>query len=350
MGALLIVLVLFVLGAVVSAWREPRRLLPGIFAAGVVVIVATVVVVAVAGGRGRELSGAMLLAVVAVTGLVAAAALGVYLLRTGAELLRREGRRPAMMLSTALGVLLVVYVVGVAVGLLAGALTPAADHRMLLFLAAIGVPAAYLGSALLATVVWSAVYGVLARRRARREPVDAVIVLGAGLIDGRRVGPLLAGRLDAALEVFDRAEAAGRRPILICSGGRGADEEISEAAAMAEHLRARGVRGDALLAEARSTDTAENIAFSARILADRGVHGQVAVVTSDYHALRAAMLMRGNEIDGFATGSRTASYFGPNAGLREFAAIMWEHRWLNLVLILTVSVPWLVAVWNVSVR
>ncbi|MGC5257718.1 YdcF family protein [Gordonia sp. DT218] len=350
MGALLIALVLLALGAGITAWREPRRLLPGIFGTGAVVIVAMVVVAAVAGACGREVSGAMVLAVVAVTGLVAAAVLGVYLVGTGVELVRREGLRSSMMLSTALGVLLLVYVVGVAAGLVVGWLIPTSDHRLLFVLAAIGVPAAYIGFALLALVIWSAVYEVWARRRVRRDPAGAVIVLGAGLIDGRRVGKLLAGRLDLAQEVFDLAEASGRRPIMICSGGRGADEEVSEAAAMSDYLLTRGMRGDAVLAEDDSTDTAENIAFSAKLLADHRVVGPVAVVTSDYHALRAAMLMRGNEIDGFATGARTASYFVPNAEVREFAAIMWKHRWLNLALVVAISIPWLLAVWDVSVR
>ncbi|NDZ94387.1 YdcF family protein [Streptomyces sp. SID6673] len=349
MGALLIALVLLALGAGISAWREPRRLLPGIFGTGAVVVVAMMVVAAVVGARGRELSGAMVLAVVAVAGLVAAAVLGVYLVRTGVELVRREGLRPSMMLSATLGTLLLVYVVGVAMGLVVGWLIPTSDHRLLVVLAAIGVPGAYLGFALLALVLWSVVYDAWARRRVRRDPVGAVVVLGAGLIDGRRVGGLLAGRLDLAHEVFDLAEASGRRPIMICSGGRGADEEMSEAAAMSDYLLARGIRGDAVLAEDDSTDTAENIAFSAELLAGRGVAGPVAVVTSDFHALRAAMLMRSNEIDGFATGARTASYFVPNAEVREFAAIMWKHRWLNLALVVALSVPWLLAVWNVSV-
>ena len=65
----------------------------------------------------------------------------------------------------------------------------------------------------------------------------------------------------------------------------------------------------------------------------------VAVVTSGYHAFRGAMLMRSAGIDGFSTGAHTARYFVPNAQVREFLAVLRDHRWINSIVLVLLSVP-----------
>src|SRR5690606_5180103 len=168
------------------------------------------------------------------------------------------------------------------------------------------------------------------------------IVLGAGL-RGDRPTPLLAARLDRGREALDRSRARGRDTRLICSGGQGPDEIVPEAVAMANHLVEAGVDRDLLWLEDESTSTEENLRLSAQVAARHGMEGgRFAVVTNDYHVLRAALLLRRLGLDGYGLGARTARYFWPSAILREFAAILWEHQRLNATFLALTCVPMLV--------
>lgn len=89
---------------------------------------------------------------------------------------------------------------------------------------------------LICFLLYVVVYGRIRIRRA----VDFVVVLGAGLLQGRRVPPLLASRLDRGRRVFDAERAKGRDPVLVTSGGQGPNEEVSESQAMADYLVAQG--------------------------------------------------------------------------------------------------------------
>lgn len=58
-----------------------------------------------------------------------------------------------------------------------------------------------------------------------------------------------------------------------------------------------------------------------------------AVVTNDYHAFRAALMARRAGVNGHVVGARTARYYWPSATIREFVAVLAEHRALHLVLV-----------------
>ncbi|AZG48274.1 YdcF family protein [Gordonia insulae] len=335
------VVVLLVLSGVISAWRDPRRLRPGVYLGLATVLLALVVVEVVVAVAGSTFTGAVIVLALSFCGLLVIGVLGVFLIVNGVTLVRREGVRPATLLSGALGAVLVIYVIAVAVGLTVGWFDVTTSNSILLILLAGGLPAGYLGFVFVTFLGWSLVYALWGRRRASRDPVGAVVVLGAGLLGGDRVSPLLAGRLDRGRTLYEFARHAGRRPILICSGGKGTDEQISEAEAMARYLVERGVDESDVVLENSSTDTEENLVYSARLLTERKIRGPVAVVTSDYHAFRAATLMRNAGIDGFSTGAHTASYFFPNAQTREYIAILRDHLWLNVAIVVCLSVPWI---------
>ncbi len=122
-------------------------------------------------------------------------------------------------------------------------------------------------------------------------PVDAVIVLGAG-VNGETPSAALWSRIRAA---EDYLEIHPDVPVVL-SGGQGAGEAISEAEAMRRALwkedRAENAR---LLLEERSTNTAENFRFSKALLEERGLDtgtATIAVVTNDFHCFRAHMIAR----------------------------------------------------------
>jgi len=185
-------------------------------------------------------------------------------------------------------------------------------------------------------------HAVLSGHARPRRRADYVVVLGAGLIDGE-VPPLLAGRLDRGLAVYQTLLARGCRPTLIASGGQGPDEVRSEAEAMACYLTARGVPADRIRREDRSRNTEENLANSAHIMrrADRGYH--CTVITSDFHVFRTALLMRRLGVRGSAAGARTAPSYWLTAALREFVAVLWYDRAVFLPLSSLLALPVLTA-------
>lgn len=167
----------------------------------------------------------------------------------------------------------------------------------------------------------------------RHEPAydkDYVIVLGCRIRPDGTLYPLIRGRVDRAI-AFVRAQAAacGKQPILVPSGGKGSDEPLSEAEAMADYMREQGIEEDRILLENRSQTTRENLAFSRALIESAEKDGnKVAFSTSSYHVCRGGILAEemGWNIDGM--GSRTKWYFWPNAFLREFIGLLAES-WIS---------------------
>jgi uncharacterized SAM-binding protein YcdF (DUF218 family) len=118
--------------------------------------------------------------------------------------------------------------------------------------------------------------------------------------------------------------------MLIVSGGKGSDERQSEASAMASYLVDRGFPADRLLLEDQSRSTEENLVFSKAIMDKLRPGARATVVTSDFHAFRAALLARRLGLLAQVTGARVAAYYRPNAALREFAAVFLRYRAVNL--------------------
>lgn len=169
--------------------------------------------------------------------------------------------------------------------------------------------------------------------------IAATVTLGAALTDDR-VTPLLAGRLDKAIGV--RGNASGSdRVLMVVSGGRGSDEPVAEADAMARYLHDRGIDDRDIRREDRSTTTRENLLFSRAVLAAEGpLSGDVVVVTNNFHALRAASFARELGLPWRVVGSPTARYYLPTAFLREFAAIVVRHWRIHLpVVVILVLLP-----------
>ncbi|MBE6960965.1 MAG: YdcF family protein [Ruminococcaceae bacterium] len=120
------------------------------------------------------------------------------------------------------------------------------------------------------------------------EPV-AVVVLGAG-VNGTIPSLTLRTRLDAAAEYLQMHPDVPA----VLSGGQGPGEDITEAQAMYTALIGCGIAAERLLLEERSTSTAENLAYSMRVLESAGLDtaGVIAIVTNDFHLFRAQMLAR----------------------------------------------------------
>lgn len=246
--------------------------------------------------------------------------LGGALIGNGITMFRLEGRSLGNLLSLVAGI--AVFAVP-AVALVLLSLGNRYTGSLLVFLSLVGL---YFGVAFVSFTAYSVVYGFM-RKKARPA---AIVVLGSGLIDGA-VPPLLRSRLDRALRLYRAERAAGRAPVLIPSGGQGADEPRPEGAAMAEYLVEQGASPDDVHAEIESRSTRENLTLSRAVQERIGRPGPVTVVTNEYHVLRTALLARSIGSDAQVIGSRTATYYVPSAFLREFVAVMVEHKVLNAI-------------------
>lgn len=198
-----------------------------------------------------------------------------------------------------------------------------------------------------ALLFYSWIYRILPRRRT----YDYIIIHGAGL-NGPRPTPLLAGRIDKALELWGKQHQHGK---FVVSGGQGADEVVSEAKAMRDYLLEKDVPLDAILMEDRSTTTWENLKYSIGIINnDRTASANTAsvdaslssgsfaasttatecttaVVTSDFHVFRCAEYAHNLGLKADGIGSHTKGWYWPTAFIREFIAITKAHLWPYLV-------------------
>ncbi|MFG2622843.1 YdcF family protein [Streptomyces sp. NPDC048507] len=248
-------------------------------------------------------------------------AVGGFLVANGVTMVRKEGSRPPNLLSLLAGLgifamtallITVPWFGSTTLNGIAATLTLVVAYVAFLFLCFLG-------------------YAFLYGRIKVRGDVDHVVMLGSGLIGGERVPPLLASRLRKGQEIYAAQLARGSRPpLLLPSGGKGSDEKVPEARAMADWLIAAGVPADHIVLEDRSATTEENMLFSREIMEAADPGYRCVVVTNNFHAFRAAMMARKAGVNGQVVGSPTARYFLPSATLREFVAVFWEHRTVNL--------------------
>jgi len=243
-----------------------------------------------------------------------------YLVLNGITMARREGTRPANLLSLLAG-LTIFAVIGLTL-----AAPRAGSDELSLFSTITALLFGYVSFLLVSYVIYAIIYG---RMTAHRN-ADFVVVLGSGLKDGGRVPPLLASRLERGVQVYETLASKGRStPVLIVSGGKGSDERVSEAEAMAGYLTERGIPAGQLVREDRSRTTEENMTFSKAIMERSRPGYKCIIVTSNYHVFRAAIIARRTGVNGQVTGARTAGYYWPSAMLREFAAVFLSYKVIN---------------------
>ena len=243
-------------------------------------------------------------------------------------LMRHEGTRASNMLGIAVSVLMVG---GAAFGIWMSRSLLSFPLRNVLLNVYAGL-FVYLECLLTATVIRAIQAG-------RHEPCydrDYVLVLGCKIRPDGTLYPLIRARVDRAIEFVNaQYKATGKRAVLIPSGGKGSDEPIAEAEAMARYMREQGIPEEYILPETRSTTTRENMVFSRKLI-DK--EAKAAFSTSNYHVYRGGILAaeEGWNLDGM--GARTKWYFWPNAFLREFIGLMAAGRAQQLLAAAVIAV------------
>ena len=263
----------------------------------------------------------------------------IALVVSNVSLIRHEGFRPVNLLGIALSVCLLggevfLYVRDYAVS---GSVTEVMLYDLLTnLLAAIYL---YFECMILGTMVASSI----AARYEPKKDKDYLIVLGCAIRKDGTPTPLLRGRLDRALTFANRQEAeSGKAPVFVLSGGQGADECVSEAECMRRYLSEKGVPEARMILEDKSTDTAENMAFSKKLILERvrpdkktpagywpapdEPEAKIAFSTTNYHVFRSGLKARQNKLRALGMGCKSKWYFWPNAAVREFVGLITQHR------------------------
>lgn len=153
------------------------------------------------------------------------------------------------------------------------------------------------------------------------SPLHAIVVLGSATREGQP-SRTLAARLDQAALLAQQQPQA----LVVVSGGVDFGESESEGQVMARYLRQRhGLATQRLVIEGHSTSTALNLKWSLPLLHERGVAADapMAIVTSDFHTLRAGWIARRNGYANAVTvGASTPASIRVNAWLREYFAVL----------------------------
>ena len=249
-----------------------------------------------------------------------------FLIHNGIVMIKREGKCAAHLLSLALGIAVLIGEALTAYNVIFYSLSygreaaEAYSHSDFFLLTSIIIVTVIYGS--ISFVIFM-IYSVFLMIIPRSKDFDYVIIHGAGLINGEKVGKLLQERLDKAIVVY-RSDPSPTK--LIPSGGKGSDEGISEAEAMKRYLLEQGIPESDIILEDRSTTTMENLKFSKEIIDSREGRKYTALVTSNYHVYRALRYCRRVGLKCKGIGSRVAFYYWPSALIREYIAIHTEKK------------------------
>ncbi|MGD6818337.1 YdcF family protein [Metabacillus sp. 113a] len=143
---------------------------------------------------------------------------------------------------------------------------------------------------------------------------DYLIVLGAR-VNGDVPSHALQNRIDTAADYLKK----NRKTLAIVSGGRGNGENRTEADAMREGLIRLGVESSRIVLESESSSTAENIAFSKKLVPNGAKHGVIA--TNDFHVYRSVAIASqvGLKVTGLP--AKTPTVILVKSYLREYLSI-----------------------------
>ncbi|GAA0179283.1 YdcF family protein [Clostridium sediminicola] len=153
----------------------------------------------------------------------------------------------------------------------------------------------------------------------KMEKADYLIVLGAGL-RGSTMSKMLSDRMEKALEYLSLYPDTK----VIVSGGKGPDEDISEAKAMKAYLIEKGIKEEKIIMEDKSTSTMENLIYSKDILdkIENIKIDEVALITNGFHVYRAEFLAKRVGLDVKGIAAKSYIYAAPNFYVREYFAFI----------------------------
>lgn len=174
-----------------------------------------------------------------------------------------------------------------------------------------------------AVLVFVVVEGIIIRYGAATPSAgaDYVLVLGCQ-VKGTNPTYALTKRLDAAYDYLMNNQDT----LVILSGGQGPGEDVTEAYAMAEYLKKKGLPESRMLLEDKSQNTDENIRFSMGLM--KSSDAAVVLVTNHFHVFRGVGVAKKQGLTNVeGLGAPTKWYTVPNQYMREGFAVIKYKLW-----------------------
>ena len=153
---------------------------------------------------------------------------------------------------------------------------------------------------------------------------DAIVVLGARVMPDGELSTTLEHRIETAYAAYEQKLAD---QFIVC-GAQGSDEPVTEAFAMAQYLRARGVPESSIHLEDQSTDTEQNLRNARSIMEAQGLKSAL-LVTSDYHMTRAMWLSEDVGVDAAAYPAPGPDLWHNRAVARVKEALSWTKYFVQ---------------------
>ncbi|MCX7920796.1 MAG: YdcF family protein [Clostridia bacterium] len=151
---------------------------------------------------------------------------------------------------------------------------------------------------------------------AKPSKADVIIVLGCQ-VWGKSPSWSLEYRLQKALELYQGKYANH----IIVSGGQGKDEAAPEASVMKNWLVSRGVPGNFIIEEGKSTNTFENLSFSKNIM-DKNSLKTAIIVSNDFHIFRSLRIAGNLGITATGAPAPTVDYLKSYYHSREILSVI----------------------------
>lgn len=167
----------------------------------------------------------------------------------------------------------------------------------------------------------TSVFSYLMYSSANHQPTKetTIVILGCRVY-GTSPSLMLEERLKAAYQYLKD------NPDIVCvvSGGKGDNEEISEAKCMYTYLVDKGIDENRIYIEDKSTSTRENILFSKKVIEDNNLPSSITIITNEFHQYRAKLIAEDLGMDVFAISGQTAWWLFPTYYVRELFGIIYQ--------------------------
>ena len=151
-----------------------------------------------------------------------------------------------------------------------------------------------------------------------RQPVDAIVVLGAAQYDGRP-SPQFQARLDHALKLWKLDLAS----YIVVTGGKQVGDRFTEAAAARKFFETEGVLDNLIFEENLGKTTYVSLLAVSRIASERKIE-RVLIVSDPFHQLRAKLIAQEVGLDAITSATRSSVIRGGDAfqrNLQEAAGV-----------------------------
>src|SRR5215475_6956876 len=155
-----------------------------------------------------------------------------------------------------------------------------------------------------------------------KKPADAIVVLGAGLMNAGSLQDESLRRLIAGIDLYKQ----GLAPLIVLSGGARPDDlQHTEAQQRSILAQTMGIPAEAILKEETSNTTREEAVRISRLLMHRGLR-KILLVTESLHLRRAQLVFEstGLEVSPIASDDYAIVVNTPTARLWLAARVMME--------------------------